>query len=376
MITDESRSVLMAVEQLRRPVPGGIGTYTRGLLQGLTQLDAAGARNGEEPAASVTLYASRRTPDPLAQFGRPVTTVALPSQLLTRAWGLRLLRAPGGFEIVHAVSLAAPSPSDRARLVVMVHDLAWRSHPDATTRRGRRWHERALRRALHRAAAFVTPSETVATELVAAGARPDAVRVVAEGADHLPPPDEVGAQAILRASGVGGAYLLAVSTLEPRKNLRRLLDAYRHARSKMPVPLPLVVAGPFGWGDPGVDVAEDGVVPVGHVEGATLAGLYAGAAALAYVPLAEGYGLPPLEAMAIGVPVLASTGVPSVAEERDDPPALLVDPFDVEAIADGLVRIASDDELAQRLRTRGAAFAAGRTWSATAAAHVALWREL
>jgi glycosyltransferase involved in cell wall biosynthesis len=375
VITDESRSVLLAVEQLRRSVPGGIGTYTRGLLGGLADLDAR-RDGGEAPQVSVTLYASRRSPDPLAQFGRPVTTVPVPSWLLTRAWDRRLLRAPRGFDVVHSVSLAAPAPADRARLVVMVHDLAWRSYPMATTWRGRRWHEQALQRAIRRAAALVTPSETVAAELVAAGAPVDAVRVIAEGADHLPPPDEAGAEAILRASGVGGPYLLAVSTLEPRKNLRRLLDAYRAARSGMPVPLPLVVAGAFGWGDPGLDVAEEGVVPVGHVEGATLAGLYAGAAALAYVPLAEGFGLPPLEAMTFGVPVLSSTAVPSVAEQRDDPPALLVDPLDVDAIAAGLVRIVTDDDLARTLAVRGSTFAGARTWSAAAAAHVALWREL
>lgn len=376
MIDDEPRPVLLAVEQLRRAVPGGIGTYTRGLLRGLAELDRSDGLDGSAPPVSVTLHASRRSPDPLAQFGRPVLTAPLPSRVLTRAWGVRLVRSPPGFDVVHSVSLAAPAPRDGERLVVMVHDLAWRTHPDATTGRGRRWHERALRRALVRAAALVVPSQTVASQLVAAGAPRAAVRVIGEGADHLEAPDEAGAAAILRASGVGGPYLLAVSTLEPRKNLRRLLDAYRAARTDMAVPLPLVVAGAFGWGDPGLDEAEEGVVPVGHVEGATLAGLYRKAAALAYVPLAEGFGLPPLEAMCLGTPVLASTGVPSVAEAPGDPPALLVDPFDVDAIAAGLVRIVTDHDLGRRLRASGAAFAATCTWSSAAAAHVALWREL
>jgi len=370
-------SVLLAVEQLRRTVPGGIGTYAQGLLAGLATLDASRA-TGDEPTA-LTLFASHVAPDPLARWGRPVRTSRLPSRVLTRAWDLGLARAPSGFDVVHGVSLAAPALArgDRGTLAVTVHDLAWRSHPEATTARGRRWHEAALRRALSRADAFVVPSASVAHDLIAAGAAADAVSVIPEGSDHLPPPDRAGAAAILRASGVDGPYLLAVSTLEPRKNLRRLLEAYREARPALPEPLPLVVAGPLGWGDPGVDGAEiDGVVAVGHVEGAALSGLYAGATALAYVPLAEGFGLPPLEAMAAGSPVVVSTAVPSVTEGSEDPPALVVDPTDTHAIAHALIAVVSDRGLSDSLRMRGSAFAKARTWEAAAAAHLGLWERL
>jgi len=366
-------SVLVAVEQLRRRVPGGIGTYARGLLAGL----AAHERSLGEPLA-VTLYASAARPDPLAGTGRPVLTSRLPSRLLTRAWGLGLAAAPPGFDVVHSVSLAAP-PVGRggARLVVMVHDLAWRSHPEATTARGRRWHERALRRALRRADAFVVPSEAVAGELTAAGARPSSVVVIREGADHLLAPDHAGARDILLASGVDGPYLLAVSTLEPRKNLRRLVQAYELARAGGLGTLPLVVAGPLGWGDVGLaELDSDGVVAVGHVEDAALSALYAGAVAFVYVPVAEGYGLPPLEAMASGTPVVASTAVPSVTESDAEPPALLVDPADTDAIASALVSVVADAGLAASLRSRGASFAATRSWEAAAVAHLELWGRL
>lgn len=370
-------SVLLVVEQLRRTVPGGIGTYAQGLLAGLAALDASRA-TGAEPTA-LTLFASHVSPDPLSRWGRPVRTSRLPSRLLTRAWDLGLARAPSGFDVVHGVSLAAPARAagDRGALAVTVHDLAWRSHPQATTTRGRRWHEAALGRALGRADAFVVPSRSVAEDLIAAGAAADAVSVIGEGSDHLPPPDRVGAEAMLRASGVDGPYLLAVSTLEPRKNLRRLLEAYRVARPAFPEPLALVVAGPLGWGDPGVAGAEiEGVMAVGHVEGAALSGLYAGATALAYVPLAEGFGLPPLEAMAAGAPVVASTAVPSVTEGSGNPPALVVDPTDTDAIAHALVAVVSDRGLSDSLRARGSAFAKPRTWEAAAAGHLALWERL
>jgi alpha-1,3-rhamnosyl/mannosyltransferase len=262
-------------------------------------------------------------------------------------------------------------------LVVTVHDLAWRSHPEATTARGRRWHEAALQRCLRHAGAFVVPSLHASAELIAAGASAERVHVIGEGADHLPPPDRAGAQAMLGASGVTGPYLLAVSTLEPRKNLRRLIHAYRSARPALPELLPLVVAGPLGWGDSGILGAEtEGVVTVGHVEGAILSGLYAGATVFAYVPLAEGFGLPPMEAMVAGTPVVASTAVPSVTEATGEPPALLVDATDTDAIAAALVALVSDTDLAASLRSRGSAFARSRTWSAAAEEHLDLWERL
>ncbi|MGH9047434.1 MAG: glycosyltransferase family 4 protein, partial [Acidimicrobiales bacterium] len=372
-------SVLVVVEQLRRTVPGGIGTYVRGLLAGLSEIEVDGTVE-----RSIELFASRPSAtaagaDPVLDLGRPLRTSRLSSRVLTRAWDLGVARAPGGFDVVHGVSLAAPAPrrAGRGRLVVMVHDLAWRTHPGSTTRRGRRWHDAALQRALHRADAFVVPSLRVRDELVAAGAGASTVTVIAEGADHLPEPDRSGTDAMLRAFGVEGPYLLSVSTLEPRKNLGRLVEAYRSARLAMAAPLPLVVAGPLGWGDPGLDaLGQDGVVLVGHVEKAALAGLYASAAAFVYVPLAEGFGLPPLEAMRAGAPVLASDAVPSVVEHDGEAPALLVDPTDPDAIAAALVAITSDGALVARLRRSGPIFAGMRTWRSTAAGHLALWEAV
>jgi glycosyltransferase involved in cell wall biosynthesis len=369
-------SILLVVEQLRRAVPGGIGTYAEGLLAGLATLDASTAGGGAEPSP-LTLFASRAAPDPLLRWGRPVRTSRLPSRLLTRAWDLGVARAPSGFDVVHGVSLASPARArgDRGPLALTVHDLAWRTHPEATTPRGRRWHESALRRGVRRADAFVVPSAAVAADLVAAGAAADAVSVIGHGSDHLPPPDRAGAAAVLRASGVVGPYVLAVSTLEPRKNLGRLVEAYGAARAALPEPFPLVVVGALGWGDPGLGGPTEGVAAVGHVESAALSGLYAGAAAVVYVPLAEGFGLPPLEAMAASAPVVASTAVPSVTEGPGDT-ALLVDPTDTDAIADALVAVLSDRDLSDALRASGAAFAKARTWEAAAAAHLALWERL
>jgi glycosyltransferase involved in cell wall biosynthesis len=392
--------VLMAVEQLRRSVPGGIGRYASGLLGGLVDLME---ERGEDapPGLEVALLASRvpggrlagpPPADPLARWGLPVRTSRLPGPLLTRAWDRGLATAPRGFDVIHSVSLAAPPVhrsgpphrSGRPALVVTVHDLAWRLFPEATTSRGRRWHEAALQRALQRADALLVPSEEAAQDLRAAGAGEATVSVLRWGVDHLPPPDHRAATALLRRLGVHGEYLLSAGTREPRKNLHRLVSGYAEARRSLQEPWPLVVVGPEGWGDAalGLDatpgsLVPEGVVAAGLVTDEVLAALYQGARAFVYVPLTEGYGLPPLEAMTFGVPVVASTGVPSVAPTHGtEAAALRVDPLDVGAIADALVAAGNDETLRAALSARSSALVAPKTWRAAARWHVDLWESL
>jgi glycosyltransferase involved in cell wall biosynthesis len=286
---------------------------------------------------------------------------------MTRAWDRRLLDVPRGFDVVHASSLAAP-PARNSELVVTVHDMTWRRVPEAFTGRGRRWHEARLRRVISLAAVLVVPSEPVAKDVLTAGASEELVRVIPLGCDHLPPPDFVAAEELLGRLGVGGEFLLSVSTLEPRKNLPRLLDAYERARSRLPDEWPLVLVGPKGWG-PGL-VPGPGVVLAGPVGDATLAALYRRARLLAYVPLVEGFGFPPLEAMREGAPVVASR-VPSAGDA-----AMGVDPHDVGDIAEALVRVATDEKVRRQLVSAGQARAGGLTWANTARRHVELWASL
>ena len=351
--------LLVVAEQLRRAVPGGIGTYARGLLGGLAALDPT-----ERP--DVTLWASRAPrggPDPLAALG-PVVTTALPSRAQVLAWDRGLGRPPGRADLVHATSFALPA-TGAVPLTAMVHDLAWRHFPEAYPDRGRRWHEAALARALDRAALLLVPSTPVADDLLAAGAPAARVEVVEEGCDHLAPPDGGAAEELLRRLGVTGDFLLTVSTLEPRKNLARLAAAYVLARPRLPEPWPLVVAGPEGWG-PAVRPSP-GVLLAGNITGGALTALYRRARVVAYVPLREGFGLPVAEAMACGAPVVASP-VPSAGGA-----ALEVDPFDVDAIAAALVAAATDDACRTELVAAGTARAATLTWGRAARRHVELW---
>jgi len=276
----------------------------------------------------------------------------------------------------------------------MVHDLAWRRFPDAFPARGRRWHEAALARALQRGDLFMVPSAPTADDLVAAGAPAGRVEVVEEGCDHLDPPDIPGAAALLERIGVKGAFVLSVSTIEPRKNLTRLAAAFTLAAPRLTDPrTALVVVGPTGWdsgsrnsgasapdwrsgpssGEGGLSAGDRGgpvVLTTGTVSGGVLTALYQRALAFVYVPLFEGFGLPPLEAMMLGTPVVASP-IPSTGSA-----AWEVDPTDVDAIAEGLVRVCTDRAQRESLSELGRDRAAGLTWRTAANRHCELWQSL
>ncbi|HVE47529.1 MAG TPA: glycosyltransferase family 1 protein [Acidimicrobiales bacterium] len=366
--------VLVVAQQLRRAAPGGIGTYVRGLVAGLVADggDTGAGVDADAGGLALSLLASRapRAADPVAHLGPPVLTSPLPAPLLTRAWHAGLLRAPAGFDIVHAASFNAPRCA--SPLTIAVHDLAWRVVPDTFPDRGRRWHDAALSKAMRRATKLLVPSTVAADQLMSTGAGAAQVEVVDPmyGCDHLPPPDPEAATALLSDLGVTGPYLLSVGTLEPRKNLARLMEAYGRALPSFPEPWPLVVVGPRGWGDSPATGLPDGVLLAGAVPGPVLTALYAGARAVAYVPLHEGFGLPAVEAMSAGAPVVASP-MPSTGGA-----ALETDPLDVVSMAGALVEVATDERCRHDLIAAGRARAGRLTWAAAANRHLDLWSRL
>jgi glycosyltransferase involved in cell wall biosynthesis len=187
------------------------------------------------------------------------------------------------------------------------------------------------------------------------------------GLDPVEVPASDAVAAVRGALGLARPYLLYVGTLEPRKNLPRLLAAF----GRLPPEHDLVVAGPAGWGDSAAAFAGDPRVRlVGFVDEPTKAALYAGAAAVCYPSLREGFGLPVLEAMAYGAPVVTSRGT-ATAEVGGDA-VVLVDPVDVDDIARGIT-----DALARRpaLAAAGRCRAALFTWDATADKVVEAYEE-
>lgn len=372
-------AVAFVAEQLRRRVPGGIGRYATGLLTGLSQLRPV------PPVTVVATAATGETGDPLAAFPFPFRPVGgrllaaagrwrpdthLPDRVVTRLWDWGRLSVDG-FALVHADSLSAPVAGG-GPLTLTVHDLAWRDAPEAYPARGRAWHEAALRRALRRGAGFVVPSQAVAAALQRSCDGGLRIEVIPEGCDHLAPPDTAAAEHLLARLGLEGPFLLSVSTLEPRKNLRRLVSAYEEARPRLPEPWPLLVVGPTGWGD--TLRPADGVHLAGAVSEPVLSALYGSARIVAYVPLSEGYGLPALEALACGAPLLVSSAVPSIVEH--DAPARVVDPRSTDEIAEALVELVSDEGRRQQLARLGPESVRQRTWRSAAERHLRFWQEV
>src|SRR4051794_35293048 len=272
------------------------------------------------------------------------------------AWyplGLPRAAARLGADVLHCPTYYGPWRS-RVPLVVTVHDLALLRHPWAFPRWTRLYGPRAAPRVLRAARRVIAVSEFTRRELVELLRVPEErIRVV---------PNAVDARFVPAGPREDGRYVLAVGTLEPRKNLARVVEAARR------VSVELRVAGEAGWGDVVADGA--GVSWLGFVPDDELARLYRGALCVVYPSLYEGFGIPVLEAMACGVPVVTSRG--SAMAELADGAAVLVDPLDPAAIAEGIVRAERErDELRRRGLERARAF----SWRAVAEATVDVYRE-
>jgi glycosyltransferase involved in cell wall biosynthesis len=250
-----------------------------------------------------------------------------------------------------------------------MYDLLWRDEPEASTPHGIRFHERRLQYLKRRDDVRIfCAAPTLSRRLIDDGFDASRLHDVRLGAD-----DESTiatsvehVRSALAQRGVSGSFTLYVGTREPRKNLERLIAAHSLARSSQEELGPLVLVGPSGWGS--VESAD--AVVLGRVSSAMLKGLYRDATVVAYVPRAEGWGLPPVEALSEGTRVVASVTTPSVADNEE---VVLVDPLDVDAIASGLttsLTLANDEAARQRRRTSVATL----TWRNVALDHLEGWK--
>ena len=266
--------------------------------------------------------------------------------------------------------------------VVTVNDLSWHHQPSWHPAERLHWIDRNLPATLRRATRFVAISNfTKAAMVRELGVPAEQVDVVplAPAAEFVPSSQAAAAGVLERFELADRSYVFSISTLEPRKNFDRLLSAHLALPPLLRARAPLVIAGGKGWGDvlsrPEANAAmRDGSVRLlGHVTDADLVALCARAGVFAYVSLYEGFGLPVVEAMAAGAPVLASSTT-AVGEVAGDA-ALLVDPEDDAAISAGLHRILTDPALSEQLRAAGLARADGFTWQRTIGCLVASWRQ-
>ena len=329
--------------------PTGVGRYTGEL-----------ARCLEMRGVDVHRYAiSLRAPltDGVSRWRLPATTV----QTMWKRFGRPI---PSGLfgdaDVVHATNFVLP-PTPARPGVVTIHDLSFQ--------RGDVWPGGERLRdlvpwSLDHASVAIVPTEAVAAEVTGRYQFPrERIAVTHEGVAPLFFGASPLSETALGKLGIPGPFILAVGTIEPRKNLPVLLDAWSRIRGDL-TGWKLIVAGPKGWG-PELPETED-VLLLGYVADETLPGLMAAAEIFCYPSTYEGFGLPPLEAMAVGTACVV--GRYSAAPEVLADAAVLVEPTDVEGFARELLSLATDELARSSLALAGRARAGGFTWEKTAAA--------
>jgi glycosyltransferase involved in cell wall biosynthesis len=374
----------------------GLSRYLRTLLRGfaevhghdrVTALVAAGIADGMRTWLEA-IDLSPRVVDTHIPPNAPIARLLWEQCELPRA--ARRLRADVLHGPAHALPLWAPCPQ-----VVTIHDLASLRYPRSYHPARRRYQEQIVRSSVATAARIVAISESTRQELIALlGLAPERVVVIppAVEPEFLPPADPETVRAFRFARGLPEQYVLSLGTLEPRKNVMGLLEAYARLRGLDSAAPSLVIAGARGWHAPALHerarvlglerfVCFPGYVP--HEEQALW---YAAARLFVYPSLYEGFGLPILEAMACGTPVLTSDrpgtrdaagmGSPVLADGQHPLAAALVNPSDVESLAQAMRYILSDGAMRGRMVTRGRAWASEFTLRRQAMAHLRLYEEV
>ena len=348
----------------------GIGTYLLSLLASLREI------LGREQLLFLT---SRKDPDVGSRLP-DVATRALwtPPHHRLEQVALPLELAAVGGDVYHAPDFIPPFVR-RVPAVVTIHDLAFLKWPELLTERSRRYYGQVARavRSAERVIAVSARTRADLIELVDAPAR--RIEVVYEAADERFRPVDAGSVAsVLTRLGLPERYFLFVGTREPRKNLRRLLEAYAGVSEEAGSP-DLVIAGRAGWLSEDLEghAAFLGIERRAHFTGGVADGdlpaLYSGATAFVLPSIYEGFGLPTLEAMACQTPVIASTGgsLPEIVGDA----ALLVDPFDVAALAGALRRVWRESALRQEMVERGCARARLFSWRRAAEETLDVYRR-
>jgi glycosyltransferase involved in cell wall biosynthesis len=360
-LMDASLHVAITLEQFWHRVPGGTATAVWEMVRALSDRDIA--------LTGVSAWHKR--PPPLRfRLDTPIEWIPLPRRALYEAW--HRFRRPkveavtGRVDVIHATTLAIPPKT--APLVVTLHDLAFLHDPGHFTVHGNRFFRRGLELAIEDADLVVCPSEATATDCRSHGFDAGRVRVVPWGVT-IQRASERDVTDVRRRLELEDPYLLWTGTVEPRKNLPGLVEAFL----SMDTDMTLVLAGPEGWNeDLGALISKGGdrIRTLGFVQPDDLRALYAGAEAFCYPSLFEGFGLPVIEAMAQGAPVITSAG--TATEEAAGGAAVLVDPRDPASIAAGIAE-ALDNR--GPLRETALARAGDLTWEACAERMEAVYRE-
>jgi len=346
---------------------GGNESYATNLIEALAEIDRAN---------SYTLYVTKQTAvDRFANrwpnFKVKRTLPHTPLVRIPLTLSKELRRHP--VDVLH-VQYTAP-PFAPCPVVVTIHDLSFEHLPETFNRRSVAQLRFTVRRTARKAARILTSSEFSRRDIIETYAiNPDRIAVTALAAPtHFAPVEnETKLKEIRESYGIERDYILSLGSIQPRKNLVRLIEAYlclRRIRPESKLPQ-LVLAGKRGWLDSETFHAADregcgrDILFTGYVPERDLPALYSGAISFVYPSFFEGFGLPVVEAMQCGVPVIAGnqTSLPEVVGDA----GLLFDPFDTKALSDALGRVIDDSELRKTLRAKGLERAKNFNWKTTA----------
>jgi len=351
----------------------GVGVFGRNLIAALART----RKDIECKVVAMGMRPVREQLDPIAEAGASVRMYRIPHRVRIGAW-TRFNAPPlewftGPIDIAFGGFHLAP-PARKAARVAFIYDVAWRRFPGINTDATLAEAERIMAHSVRTADAFIAISECTRNDLIELyGIEPGRVLVAPGGidlADFERPFDEADRQAFRERLGITRPYFAYIGNLEPRKNLPRLIEAYGRLRAKRTDVPDLVLAGPPAWlYEPVYEAiqqsgAREHIVLTGFLTHADALLLLREAVACTYVSLYEGFGLPALEAMAAGTPLLTSN-VSSLPEVTGDT-ALTIDPYTVESIEAGLAALLDDPDAARERAERALVRARTMTWDAAA----------
>lgn len=360
---------------------GGIGRYTRGLITTLAQLDHKNHYTllitPDAPLDGLQLFETRPNFDH--------KTYPLPERWLTIAWHRLYLPVPvewfaGPIELFHSPNFILP-PTSRAKTLLTVHDLSFIRHPQGAVDSLRAWLMKVVPRSIARADHILADSHSTKQDLTELfQVDPATVTVVGAGVEarFRPVTEQTVLDTVRQRYQLPGKFILSLGTLEPRKNFTGLIEAYQ--QSPVRESHHLVIAGGKGWlyddifARAAASPVADRIHFTGFVADNDLPALYSLADIFAYPSHYEGFGIPIVEAMACGVPVVCANN--SCLPEVAGPAALQITATDTVALAEALHRLATDDPLRRQAIERGFHQARQFSWTAAAERLLAVYERL
>ncbi len=361
------------IDQLLYRISGGTGRYSHNLISSLARIDeeneyvlfhSRAKKEDLNRLQSLNLSSNFSTKD--LPFPRPFL-----SALWNRSRFCSIEFFLGRLDLIHAPTFAIPAKGS-AKLIVTVHDLAFMKFPQFYTRRSLKFHQRSARIAACEADLLLAVSHSTKWDIMSLlSVEEERVRVVYEGVEiDNSLLDSVKRRKVLSDHGINKRYILFVGTLEPRKNVVRLLQAFNKLKQKTRFEHLLVLVGPEGWlyqeilRESEKEELKGSVILTNSVSDAELAVLMSEADLFVYPSLYEGFGLPPLEAMACGTPVISSnvSSLPEIVGEA----GILVDPNSIDDIAAAMINVLEDSSLRDKLVQKGKQRAKLFSWEQTA----------